>query len=230
MVSLHPVRVRGERAERSRDYGRCEARKIPSWSVGEWNDRRNRIRRIGEQSQHAELVSGLMDSKSPFFAGQRGKASGVTTATCCLAVRLSVSATSTLSDWSTNSIRLDKAPVVVFASASEVMYWPVVLSKGTRMTLGAAVGTTHTVKPEVLSGTTASEIVLFGNSQRNEACPRTAPLTSMLAQPCDSVGKSRAGEYNTLLSAWHDRKGVGSGCRGTLDRNIQRGSRHPHRN
>src|SRR5436190_525528 len=77
---------------------------------------------------------------------------------------------------------------VVLASTSEVTYWPVVLSKGSRMTLGAAVGTTHTAKPEVLSGITASEMALFGNSRRNEACPRTAPLTSMLAQPCDSVG------------------------------------------
>jgi len=48
------------------------SRKIASSSVGEWKDRRNRIRRIGEQSQHGELFRGLMDPKSPPLAGQRG--------------------------------------------------------------------------------------------------------------------------------------------------------------
>jgi hypothetical protein len=42
----------------------------------------------------------------------------------------------------------------------------------------------------MLSGTTASEIVPFGNRKRNEPSPRTGmPLaTFMLAQPCDVTG------------------------------------------
>jgi hypothetical protein len=45
----------------------------------------------------------------------------------------------------------------------------------------------HTAEPEILSGTTASEIVLLGSRKRNEPNPRTGiPLaTFILAQPCD---------------------------------------------
>src|SRR5665213_529521 len=78
-----------------------------------------------------------------------------------------------------------KSELVVFASASEVTY-PAVLSNGTRImgSGGGGNGKMQPGVPDMLSGTTASEIVPFGNRKRNEPCPRTVPpLTLMLAQP-----------------------------------------------